>query len=337
MSIVLTGGGTGGHLAIVAAVKEYLKSDKIYIGSTRGQDRAWFENDKSFKALYFLDSQGVMNKRGIGKIAALFQIMKQVKEAKEILKKENAKVVFSVGGYSAAPASIAAILTGVPLVIHEQNAKVGNLNKLLRPFAKYFISSYDKNSPIKAYATKKIFFDLARVRSELKTILISGGSQGAKALNEFALKLAPELKKRGITIYHQAGEKHVKSVKNAYKQIGIDANVFGFTKQMPQIMQKADFAIARAGASTLWELVANALPTLFVPYPYAADDHQYFNAKFLVDEGAAFLLREDELSMQKVLELIDTINLKAISQKLLKLNSPDGAKEIANLLEMLHK
>ncbi len=335
MSIILTGGGTGGHLAIVAAIKDNLKSEIVYIGSTKGQDRVWFENNKSFAATYFLDSQGVMDKGKLGKIFALLQIFKQAWQTRALLKEHNAKVVFSVGGYSAAPASIAAILSGIPLVIHEQNAAVGSLNRLLRPFAKYFISSYDENSPIKAYPVKEIFFNLSRRREKLKTILISGGSQGAKALNEFTLKIAPELNRRGIKIYHQAGVKHLENVKKEYEKMGIDAEVFGFTKEMPQIMAKADFAIARAGASTLWELAANGLPALFIPYPYAAGDHQYYNAKFLVDEGAAFLLRENELNVKKVLDILDNINLKEMSQKLLKLNNPNGAKEIAKLLESL--
>ena len=336
MSIVMTGGGTGGHLAIVAAVKEFIDKDIVYIGSTKGQDMAWFENDNSFKQKYFLDSTSVVDKGKLGKVFALWGVAKQVLKARKILKQNSAKVVFSVGGYSAAPASFAAITMGIPLVIHEQNAAIGTLNKILKPFAKYFISSYDSASPIKAYATKKIFFDTARERVELKTILISGGSQGAKALNEFALSIAPELNKRGIKIYHQAGERNLESVKKEYEKLGIDAEVFGFTKQMPQIMQKADFAIARAGASTLWELVANGLPTLFVPYPYAASDHQYYNAKFLVEENLAFLLRENELEKDKVLEIIDNMDIKSISSKLLKVNSPNGSKEIATLLNTLH-
>ncbi len=335
MSIVLTGGGTGGHLAIVDAVKEHITSEKIYIGSVKGQDRAWFEDDNTFSKKYFLESGSVVDKGKIGKIFALWGVAKQVVVARKILKESGAKVVFSVGGYSAAPASFAAITMGIPLVIHEQNAAVGTLNKILKPFAKYFISSYDANSPIKAYATKKVFFDTARVRKELKTILISGGSQGAKAVNEFALKIAPELAKRGIKIYHQAGERNLESVKVEYEKLGIKAEVFGFTKKMPQIMQEADFAIARAGASTLWELVANGLPTLFVPYPYAAGDHQYYNAKYLADEGLAFMFRENELDENKVLEILDNTDLEDISIKLMSEISSDGAKKIAELLEEL--
>ena len=336
MSIALTGGGTGGHLAIVDAIVDNLNIDTIYIGSTKGQDRAWFENDSRFKNRYFLESTSVVDKGKIGKIFAIFNLLKQILAAKKILKENGVKVVLSVGGYSAAPASFAAILLRIPLVIQEQNAYTGALNRLLKPFAKYFISSYDKNSPIKDYITKKVYFENARVRKELKTLLISGGSQGAKALNDFAIKLAPHLQQRGIKIYHQAGERNLESVKAEYEKLGIDAEVFGFTKQMPQIITKADFAIARAGASTLWEMVSNGLPALFVPYPYAAGDHQYYNAKFLVDNNFAFLMRQDELNIDKVLEIIDSIDLEEISSKLIKLNSPNGAKEIATLLERLH-
>jgi UDP-N-acetylglucosamine--N-acetylmuramyl-(pentapeptide) pyrophosphoryl-undecaprenol N-acetylglucosamine transferase len=333
MSIVLTGGGTGGHLAIIAAVKEHLKSDYVYIGSNRGQDRAWFGDDKSFKKCYFLDSKGVMNRGVFGKLSALLGIAKETLRARKILKENDAKVLFCVGGYSAAPASFAALTLGVPLLIHEQNAAIGRLNRILKPFAKAFISSYDEDSPLKLYPIKQIFFDLARKREELKSILIVGGSQGAVALNKLALELAPTLAQKGIKIFHQAGEKNLESVKSEYKKMGIEAEVFGFTKELPTIMQKCDFAIARAGASTLWELVANGLPTLFVPYPYAADNHQYYNAKFLADNDLAYLIEEKSLKVDDVIDILENCDLSAKSEKLLKLIEPNGAQEIAQLLE----
>ncbi|HGZ70047.1 MAG TPA: UDP-N-acetylglucosamine--N-acetylmuramyl-(pentapeptide) pyrophosphoryl-undecaprenol N-acetylglucosamine transferase, partial [Nitratifractor sp.] len=99
------------------------------------------------------------------------------------------------------------------------------------------------------------------------------------------------------------------------------------------IMQKCDFAIARAGASTLWELAANGLPTLFVPYPYAADNHQYYNAKFLADSGLAYLIEEKSLRVEDVIDILDKCDLSSKSEKLLKLIEPNGAREIAQLLE----
>jgi len=333
MSIVLTGGGTGGHLAIVASVKEHLKEELIYVGSISGQDRDWFEDDSSFSAKYFLDTQSVVDKGKIGKVLMLSKIFKEAFKIKKILKKHNAKVVFSVGGFSAAPAAFASIMARIPLVIHEQNAYIGNLNKLLKPFAKEVISPYNNGTIQIDAPIKQFFFDTYRVRDELKTILISGGSQGSVSLNNLALKLAPYFAEKGIKIYHQAGVKNEHFVREEYKKLGINAEVFGFTKELPQIINRADFAIARAGSSTLWELTANGLPALFIPYPYAANDHQYYNAKYLVDKGLGFLLRDSEIEENRVIDIIKKADLKKISQGLKAQISPNGAKKIAEILE----
>ena len=328
MSIVLTGGGTGGHLTIVDAVKEHLDGNLIYIGSTKGLDRDWFENDKKFKKSYFLQTQTVVDKGLVGRFKTLFKIAQETMRARAILKEQNAKVVFSVGGFSAAPASFAAITLRIPLVIHEQNAFVGNLNRVLKPFATSFVSTFEDGDLAKTYPVKSIFFKTKRVRSKIKTILISGGSQGSVSLNNFALKLAPIFKEKGIKIYHQAGVKNVDKVKQDYENLGIDAEIFGFTKDMPKIIQEADFAIARAGASTLWEMTANGLPALFVPYPYAANDHQYYNAKYLVDKNLAWVCRDKDLNIDIVLDILDK-DLSVISSELTQLIEPNGAEILA--------
>jgi len=331
-SIVMTGGGTGGHLAIVKAVKEQLGDQRlVYIGSTGGQDRRWFAEDEEFAARYFLESRGVVNQGILGKVHSVGLLLRGIARARKILRREEAGVVFSVGGYSAAPAAIAAVLTGIPLVIHEQNAVSGSLNRLLKPYAKAFISSYDPESPIHAYPVKSVFFQKARVRHEVQRILFLGGSQGAVAINRLALALAPELHKRGISISHQAGERNVDEVRRAYGELGIEAEVFGFSERIPELMAAADFAVARAGASTLWELAANGLPTLFVPYPYAAGDHQYHNARFLAEKGLAWVRREDDLQPGEVLELFEE-DLERVSRGLMEEVSPDGSTEIAALL-----
>jgi UDP-N-acetylglucosamine--N-acetylmuramyl-(pentapeptide) pyrophosphoryl-undecaprenol N-acetylglucosamine transferase len=331
----MTGGGTGGHLAIIKAVKEQLKDEElIYIGSTQGQDKQWFGEDKDFKEKYFLDTRGVVNQGLMGKIKSLFMLFKATMKARELLKRHNAKVVFSVGGFSAAATAFAAKLTGTPLVIHEQNAALGSLNKLLRPYAKVFLSSYLEESPVKAYPVKEIFFENARMRKKVETIIFLGGSQGAKAINKLALSIAPELKKRDIKIIHQAGVKNIDEVKKAYKDLGIEAEVFGFTTKLADYMNTSDFAIARAGASTLWELSATALPTLFIPYPYAASDHQFYNAKFLVEKDLAWLMRENEIDKEKVLALLDK-NMEAKSKGLMEIVEKDGSKKIANFLKKL--
>lgn len=332
MSIVMTGGGTGGHLAIIRAVKEQLDgNDLIYVGSTKGQDRAWFEEDEDFSQAYFFETRGVVNQGVLGKVKSLLMMAKAMFKSIKIIRKHHASVVFSVGGFSAAPMAFAAKVTRTPLVIHEQNAAIGSLNRLLKPYAAHFISSYLEESPIKAYPVKEIFFNNARVRKEVKTIIFLGGSQGARAINTLALQIAPVLKERGIQIIHQAGQNNIDEVKKAYGDLGIEAEVFGFTTQLAEYMKQADLAIARSGASTLWELCATALPALYIPYPYAASDHQYYNAQFLVEKELAWLMREDEIENQKVLALLDE-NLEEKSQELMKVIEKDGSKQIAELL-----
>ncbi len=333
MSIVMTGGGTGGHLAIIKAVKEELiGSDLIYIGSQKGQDRAWFGEDKQFLQKVFLDTQGVVNQGIFGKIKSLYMLTKATLQARKVLKASNAKVVFCVGGFSAAPTSIASKLLKIPLVIHEQNASIGSLNKLLRPYAHTFISSYEEDSPIHAYPIKKEFFEKSRIRDEIKTVIFLGGSQGAMAINRLALDLASILKEKNINIIHQAGEKNIEEVKQSYRDLGIEAEVFGFTTELSSYMARADFAIARAGASTLWELSAIACPTLFIPYPYAAGDHQYHNAKFLEEQGVAWLKREGDITISSVIKILD-ISMKERSQKLQNMIKRDGTMQIVTLLK----
>jgi len=345
----MTGGGTGGHLVIIKAVKEQLvkngeqqavsseetqseEATLVYIGSTMGQDRKWFGEDSDFEAKYFLETRGVVNQGAMGKIKSLLMLAKAIRQAMKLLDKHNASVVFSVGGFSSAATSIAAKLKGIPLVIHEQNAALGSLNRLLKPYAAAFISSYLEESPIHAYPIKQIFFDNAHIRKELKTIIFLGGSQGAKAINALALSLAPEIHKKGIQIIHQAGEKNIDEVREAYKDLGIEAEVFGFTTKLAEYMNEADFAIARAGASTLWELSATGLPTLYIPYPYAAGDHQYYNAKFFVDRGLAWVMREYEIDEEKVLSLLNE-NLEEKSRGLIAAVERDGSEQIAVLLK----
>ena len=333
MSILMTGGGTGGHLAIIKAVKEHLaKEELIYVGSTKGQDKQRFEHDDDFSEKYFFDTRGVVNQGGLGKIKSLFMMGGATLKAIKLIRKHKAKVVFSVGGFSAAPMAFAAKLTATPLVIHEQNAALGSLNKLLKPYATSFISSYLEESPVKAYPIKEIFFHNARVREKVKTIIFLGGSQGAKAINALALKMAPQLHTKGIHIIHQAGVNNVEEVQKAYEDLGIKAEVFGFTTKLATFMQQSDFAVARAGASTLWELSATALPTLYIPYPYAASDHQFYNAQFLVEKDLAWLMRENAIDEEKVVALLSS-ELEGVSKGLMKIVEKEGSQKIANILK----
>jgi UDP-N-acetylglucosamine--N-acetylmuramyl-(pentapeptide) pyrophosphoryl-undecaprenol N-acetylglucosamine transferase len=332
--VVVTGGGTGGHLAVARSfIDELSKRDikVIFIGSTKGQDRQWFEDEPKLFQTYFLETKGVVNQNTIGKIKSLFLIFKAVLKSLKIYKKYNIKKVISVGGFSAAPASFASIFQNIDFYIHEQNSVMGKLNKITSKKAKAVFSSYDKTSLIKDYPINDKFFQNARVRSDIKTIIFLGGSQGAKAINDYALSLAPFLKSQNINIIHQAGKLDYQRVKKEYEKLQIDVDLFDFDKNILEKMSKADFGISRAGASTIWELSAIGLPTLYIPYPFAAMDHQYYNAKFLLDNNLCFLQKENELNLDYFKDILK-VNIKPISQNLINSIKKDGAKKIIDFV-----
>ena len=329
MKFCITGGGTGGHLMIAEALVEAAVNDGdevIFIGSTKGQDQKYFAKHSEFSHTYFLETTGVVNQKGLGKLKALVKVFKAFLQARKILKKHHIQATYSVGGFSAAPASFATLSLFLPLFIHEQNARVGRLNALLKPFAKSFLSAYDKNSLIQGYPVKEIYTKTARVRTELQTIIFLGGSHGAKAINDLALEVAWKLKKQDVKIIHQAGEADFDRVKAEYEKLGIDdIELYGFTKELPQLIAKADLAVSRAGASTLWELSSNGCPAFYIPYPYAARDHQYYNANFIVEQNMGWCERESSDLKSKLLYMLKDLDLQNKSEKLLKYNKTDVA------------
>ncbi len=333
--VVITGGGTGGHLKVADTfITEYNKRGikPIFIGSVNGQDKAWFENDKRLKKAFFLDTKGVVNKKGFSKIVSLFQILKAMSKCFSIFDKYEVKTVISVGGFSAAPATFASILSfGCKLYIHEQNSVMGKLNEISSMFATSVFSSFDERSLVKDYPVNEEFFDNAKIRDQLKTIIFLGGSQGASAINDFAISVALRLKSLGLKIIHQTGENDYEKVSKFYEENSIDADCFAFTKELSLKMNQADFAISRAGASTLWELCANSLPTLFVPYPYAVKDHQYINAKFLEDKGLCYVCRQDQLTEELLIDILKKDNYK-ISKKLVNSINCDAVESIVDII-----
>lgn len=330
MKLCITGGGTGGHLMIARALLESAVQkghEVIFIGSTHGQDQKYFAKDSKFSAVYFLHTTGVVNQKGLGKIKALYKVLQAFFRARKILKEHEIEATYSVGGFSAAPASLASLSKKTPLFIHEQNAVEGRLNSLLKPYAKRFISAYDTASPIKGYPVEEVFSKTARPRKELKTIIFLGGSHGARAINDLALGVCQELKERDIKILHQAGENDFKRVEEEYKNLGVELELYSFTNELASLIERADFAVSRAGASTLWELTTNGCPAFYVPYPYAAGDHQYHNAKFIVDNNLGWCEREGENLRAAFLKTLD-MDLEEKSKALMEYASADVASQM---------
>lgn len=328
--IALTGGGTGGHLSVVRSLLKAARErgeECIFIGSLNGKDQEYFAHEEGFKEKYFLNSQGVVGGGcPLKKVGRLSSILKQAFSTISILKKHKVRAVFCVGGYSAAPASIAALLSFTPLFIHEQNAVKGALNKLLKPFSRGFYSAFEEK--FMPYPVSDEFYKNQRTRKELKTILFLGGSSGASFINELALKMAIILKQNDIKIIHQCGEKEYEECKTQYDKIGVSAELFSFSSTLALKMNEADLCVSRAGASTMFELVASCLPTVFIPYPYAFKAHQYKNALFLKEKGLCEIFKQDNIIENDLFKYIFTMDLQDISSKLSKVNEKGGAKAL---------
>ena len=329
--IVLTGGGTGGHLEVARLLKEALRARRvapIFIGTARGQDQRWFGNDDGFSARYFLNTRGVVDRGSAGAVVSLALIARAAVTAAGILKHSAAKAVVDVGSYAAAPASLAAVIRRIPLFIHEPSAVVSPLNRLLRPYAAGFFSSYGDASPVPDFPVDRAFFDLARPRTRVGRIVFLGGSQGARFINDFALEVAPTLRRMGVAITHQTGEADFSRVQAGYQALHVEVDTFAFDRAMAPRMASADFAVSRAGGGTVWELAANGLPALFVPFPHAARDHQYRNGRFFADRRLGFVARQPELDLDRLLSAL-RCDLHTISTGLMALNKPGGAERIA--------
>lgn len=335
-TVVITGGGTGGHLSVAKSfIQEFYDRGYrvIFIGSAKGQDKLWFENEPKLFKKYFLDTKGVVNQNLLGKIGSVAMILKGVVKSIKIIRKYNVSKVVSVGGFSAASASFASILSRTPFYIHEQNSVMGKLNKITSKFAKEVFSSYLESSKVKDYPLGEKVFQHQRLRDQIKSIIFLGGSQGAVAINDFAISVAPFLNEKGINIIHQTGKNDFQRVKEGYEKIGIKADVFDFSANILEKTDIADFAVSRAGASTLWELTALGIPALFIPFPYAAGDHQYYNAKFLWDKKLCFLQTQDNLKIEDIKQILDA-DIKNISNKLIKSIKKDAIKNIVDIIEL---
>lgn len=333
--IAITGGGTGGHLSVAKAICEELNKQNIkpiYIGSINGQDKAWFGNFDGFSEKFFLNTSGVVNKKGKDKILSLLKILFLSFKCLYYFKKYNIKKVFCVGGYSASSASIAAIISKKNLYIHEQNAVSGNLNSKLKKYAKAFFSCYHDISPIKFYPTDEKFF-IEKNSTKIKTILFLGGSQGASFINNLAKELSTFLQEENIQVIHQCGKNEYENLKKYYQQKKIyNVILFAFSKNLNEYIKEVDFAISRAGASSLWELSASNTPALFIPYPYAYKNHQYENAKKLLEKRACFLITQDKITPKEVKKIIKNADLVHLRKNLSTLCDKNATKNIVEYI-----
>ncbi len=345
--MIVAGGGTGGHLFPGLAVAQTLtargEAQVLFVGSVYGiEATAIPKTPFPFAALVIsgLRGRGV---RGAARFACQLPIA--VRQAWRIVGTFRPSVVLGLGGYSSVPVVVAAWLRRVPTVLMEQNARPGLANRLLGHLAQRICTTF---------AESAAFFPAGRVvqtgnpvrqmksdrqpQSDLFTIFVFGGSQGAHTINNAAVEAAGILREHlpGLHVIHQTGAADVEWVERGYRRMGVAAEVQAFIDDMASAYGRADLVVCRAGASTLAELTTLGKPAILVPYPFAADDHQRANAQILVRHAAAECIDHDALSgaslAARILDLArDRTRVQAMAMAARQLAIPDAAQRVADV------
>jgi UDP-N-acetylglucosamine--N-acetylmuramyl-(pentapeptide) pyrophosphoryl-undecaprenol N-acetylglucosamine transferase len=340
---MIAAGGTGGHVFPGLAVADFLRASGwrvVWLGSATGME-AGLVGSRGYD-MVAVKFSGV---RGKGPLALALLPLKLFvafwQSARAILAKRP-DVVLGMGGYMSFPGSMMAALLGRPLVIHEQNSVAGLANRVLAGVADRVLCAFPGALKGATQAGNPVRPEIAAVaapqaryakRSGPLHILVVGGSLGAKALNEMvpkALGLLPAAVRPVVT--HQSGAQHAEALKAAYAAAGVHADTPSFIDDMAAAYAEADFAVCRAGATTVAELAAAGVPAILVPFPHAVDDHQTTNARFLADAGAAILIQQSELSPERLAKLIAGIDRKRLLEMATRargLGRPDATRSVA--------
>ncbi|MGK4474560.1 undecaprenyldiphospho-muramoylpentapeptide beta-N-acetylglucosaminyltransferase [Aeromonas molluscorum] len=307
-TLLVMAGGTGGHVFPGLAVADRLKAQGWTIHWLGTADRMEAELVPAHGyPISFIDIQGVRG-NGIKRLlAAPYRIVKSILQARQVLKEIKPDVVLGMGGFASGPGGVAAWLSGIPLLLHEQNAAAGMTNKLLARLAKRVLMAFpgafapSSRTAVVGNPVRSEVVALPEPANRISTqpaplhLLIIGGSLGAKVLNE-QVPAAVAAAGVPIEVRHQTGKGNRDAVANAYAALGQAAEVSDFIKEMADAYAWADLVVCRAGALTVSEVAAAGVAAIFVPLPHAVDDHQTRNALTLVDGGAAEFLPQTELS-----------------------------------------
>lgn len=342
MKIAIMAGGTGGHIFPgLAVATELLKRDieVVWLGAIGGmEERLVKEHNIPIKLLAI---KGLRGKGLKGLLAMPFKLFNATRAAAKYFKQEKVNAVISMGGYAAGPGGLAAKIKRIPLLVHEQNTKFGMTNKYLSKWAKRVLTGFNLNgiygsewvgNPVRAGIENIIKIEN---NSDVVNLLIIGGSLGANSLNTRIPELLnPHIESNKIKVRHQCGRNNIEKTKQKYT-LNDNLNITEFITDMSGAYGWADFIIARAGALTIAEINAVGLPSILIPYPYAVDDHQTFNARNIVDSKAGYIWQEtQDISELKnnIIALIDNKSLRnEMAQMSKKLHRKDSAKKVAEI------
>ena len=317
IDVMFAAGGTGGHIypALAIAQELQIKHQKsvAWMGSINGLEQSIVPN-AGIKA-YWINAQRFRGKSRAHKLALPFSLGRSFSQALVILLRHRPALLVSMGGFVSVPAALAAKCLGIPIVLHEQNAIAGMANSLISRISKHNLSAYQNpfkhrarvhciGNPIRA-ALQNAPQSPVKKSSSTMHCLVLGGSQGARMLNQ-VIPQAWALVERGLDyqIWHQCGAQHLEATKAAYQKYGIKAKVSAYIEDMNQAYDWADFIISRSGAMSVSEISYKAKAALFIPFPYAVDNHQTFNAKRLMDQGGALMMEEKDLNPKNLCQTL---------------------------------
>ena len=351
MRVVLAGGGTGGHvipaLAIAQQLKKAFSAEVLFIGTPRGMENrlvpaAGFE-------LRLVQVGALKNVSLTTRLKTSLDLPIAIGNSVRLLGEFRPDVVIGVGGYASGPAMAAAILRRIPTIAFEPNVVPGFANRVIARWVSAAAVHFQEtcrffpNCRVTGVPVRSAFFQIPeKLAGAPPTLLVFGGSQGARAINDAMIASLPGLREKAPALYivHQTGERDYENVRTAYARAGITGEVYKFIDDMPRMFARADLLLCRSGASTVAEITAAGKPAIFVPFPRAADDHQNVNARALERANAAIVIEESKLDPAYLVDTVsalinDPARLERMSTAATSLAHPQAVEEIAAMVEDL--
>jgi UDP-N-acetylglucosamine--N-acetylmuramyl-(pentapeptide) pyrophosphoryl-undecaprenol N-acetylglucosamine transferase len=344
-TLMIMAGGTGGHIFPALSVAEHARAagwNVVWLGSKAGME-ARLVPPKGYEMAWIRFS-GVRRSGLVAMLTLPLNILIAFFQSARAIFAHRPDVVLGMGGYVAFPGGMMASFFKRPLVIHEQNSIAGLTNRVLASVADKVLAGFpDAFGKRRAEWTgNPVRADIASIaapteryngRSGPLRLLVLGGSQGAKALNDTVPMALSGLTQAALPeVIHQAGAAHLEAVRAAYANVGVPATIIPFIDDMAATYAAVDLMICRAGASTIAELAAAGVPAILVPYPYAVDDHQTHNARFLAERGGAVLVPQSELTPERLADLLrsfDREKLVAMANAARAVGKPEATRDVA--------
>jgi UDP-N-acetylglucosamine--N-acetylmuramyl-(pentapeptide) pyrophosphoryl-undecaprenol N-acetylglucosamine transferase len=344
--LLVAASGTGGHLFPAIATARQLSDYQIeWLGVP---DRLETKLVPADYPLHTIEVEGFQQRFGLGTLKIFSRLAGSILTCRQLLQQRRLQAVFTTGGYIAAPIILAARSLGLPVILHESNAMPGKVTRWLSPWCTQVAVGFtdaaqylpkDKSicvgTPVRPEFMTATACDLP-IPADVPLIVVVGGSQGAVAVNQLVRQAAPTWFAAGAWVVHLTGESDPEASSLEHPQY----IALPFYDNMAGLLQRSNLAVSRAGAGTLTELAITQTPAILIPYPFAADDHQFYNGKVFAEAGAALMFRQAELTPEllqdRVLALLKSpADLQKMTQKMAGLAMPDSADRLADLLRKL--